>query len=155
MILSDRASGLLTALFGGVILLYARTFPPMPGQPVGPSLFPMVVGAGMLVFGLTLALTSAERDARWIQLDDWTRAPRRVFNFALVVFDVVFYAFALESLGFFITAIAFLSILFFAFGVARRWIVPLAAGVTLAIHYAFYTVLRVPLPWGVLGGIAW
>jgi hypothetical protein len=23
------------------------------------------------------------------------------------------------------------------------------------IHYAFYTLLRVPLPWGVLEGIAW
>jgi putative tricarboxylic transport membrane protein len=25
----------------------------------------------------------------------------------------------------------------------------------LAIHYAFYKLLRVPLPWGVLQGIAW
>jgi putative tricarboxylic transport membrane protein len=155
MILSDRASGLLTAFLGSVILLYARTFPPMPGQPVGPSLFPMMVGAGMSIFGVTLVLTSAKRDARWIQLDDWTRAPRRLVNFALVVFAVVFYAFALEPLGFFLTAIAFLSVLFLAFGVTRRWILPLAAGVTLAIHYGFYTVLRVPLPWGVLGGIAW
>ncbi len=40
--------------------------------------------------------------------------------------------------------------LFLAFGVARRWILPLAASVTLVIHYAFYSLLRVPLPWGVL-----
>jgi putative tricarboxylic transport membrane protein len=25
----------------------------------------------------------------------------------------------------------------------------------LVIHYAFYKLLRVPLPWGVLQGIAW
>ena len=32
---------------------------------------------------------------------------------------------------------------------------PLAAGVTLALHFAFYTLLHVPLPWGWLEGIAW
>ena len=32
---------------------------------------------------------------------------------------------------------------------------PLALVVTLVIHYAFYKLLRVPLPWGVLQGIAW
>jgi putative tricarboxylic transport membrane protein len=155
MRLNDRALGLLIAMFGIAVLLYARTFPPMPGQPVGPSLFPMVIGGGMAIFGITLAFTGAERSARWIQIDDWVRNPRMVFNFALVVFDVVFYALALEWLGFFITAIAFLAALFLAFGVTRRWILPIAAGVTLAIHYGFYTLLRVPLPWGVLGGIAW
>ena len=155
MTLSDRASGLLTALVGLAIFLYARTFPPMPGQPVGPSLFPMVIGGGMVIFGLTVAFTGPARNAPWIRFDDWVRRPRLVFNFALVVFDVVFYALALDWLGFFITAIAFLGVLFLAFGVARRWILPLAASVTLVIHYAFYTLLRVPLPWGVLGGIAW
>jgi putative tricarboxylic transport membrane protein len=39
--------------------------------------------------------------------------------------------------------------------VPRLRIVPLALIVTFAIHYAFYTLLRVPLPWGVLEGIAW
>ena len=33
--------------------------------------------------------------------------------------------------------------------------VPLALAVTLVIHYAFYKLLKVPLPWGVLQGIAW
>ena len=32
---------------------------------------------------------------------------------------------------------------------------PVAIVVTLVIHYAFYKLLQVPLPWGVLQGIAW
>jgi putative tricarboxylic transport membrane protein len=33
--------------------------------------------------------------------------------------------------------------------------IPIALIMTLAIHYAFYKLLRVPLPWGVLMPIAW
>ena len=33
--------------------------------------------------------------------------------------------------------------------------IPAALVMTLLIHYAFYKLLRVPLPWGVLQPIAW
>jgi len=156
MKLSDTLSGVLTLLVGLAVVAHARTFPPMPGQAVGPSLFPTVVGAGFVGFGAALAWAGTRtRRARWIELDEWVRRPRMVANFALVIADVVFYAVAVDWLGFFITASAFLSVLFLAFGVRRARIGPLAAIVTLGLHYGFYTLLRVPLPWGLLGGIAW
>jgi putative tricarboxylic transport membrane protein len=31
----------------------------------------------------------------------------------------------------------------------------LAAGITMVVHYGFYSLLRVPLPWGVLTPWAW
>ncbi len=49
----------------------------------------------------------------------------------------------------------YLATLFGVFGVRSRWIVPLAIVVTLVIHYAFYKLLRVPLPWGILERFAW
>jgi putative tricarboxylic transport membrane protein len=49
----------------------------------------------------------------------------------------------------------FLSALFVAFGVRRIWIAPVALVATIVIHFGFYTLLRVPLPWGVLEAIAW
>jgi putative tricarboxylic transport membrane protein len=156
MKLSDTVSGLLTLIVGLAVVVHAWTFPAMPGQPVGPSLFPVLVGAGMALFGAMLAFTGARtRAVPWLAFDDWVRKPAMVRNFALVIAAVVFYAAAVDRLGFFITAIAFLAVLFLAFGVSRRWIAPVAVAVTLAIHYSFYTLLRVPLPWGVLGGIAW
>jgi putative tricarboxylic transport membrane protein len=156
MRLSDTISGLLTLIVGLAVVAYASSFPTMPGQSVGPSLFPTLVGGAMALFGAALLFSGAQRRGTpLIAFDDWVRRPRMVFNFAVVVADVIFYALAVEWLGFFITAIIFLSVLFFAFGVRPTRIVPLAAAVTFALHYGFYTLLRVPLPWGLLGGIAW
>ena len=32
---------------------------------------------------------------------------------------------------------------------------PIAVVATLVVHFAFYQLLRVPLPWGLLQGVAW
>jgi putative tricarboxylic transport membrane protein len=45
--------------------------------------------------------------------------------------------------------------MFAVFRVRARWIAPLAVVVPLGIHYAFYKLLHVPLPWGVLEKFAW
>ena len=155
MKLSDTIAGLLTAALGIAVAASASTFPAMPGQPVGPALFPGVIGVALVLLGVTLTVAGARTRARWIEFDAWARRPRMVVNFALVIADLVFYALAVDRLGFLITAVAFLSILFLAFGVRRTRIVPLAIAATFAIHYGFYTLLRVPLPWGPLEGIAW
>jgi putative tricarboxylic transport membrane protein len=156
MKLSDALSGVLAAILGIVLAGYSQTLPPMPGQSIGPGLFPTIIGAGLMVFGSTLAISRATHGrAAWVMFDEWVRRPRMTANFVLVFADLVFYALAVNLLGFFITAVIFLSVLWFAFGVRRRVILPMAIAVTLTIHYMFYSVLRVPLPWGLLGGIAW
>jgi putative tricarboxylic transport membrane protein len=155
MKLSDTLSALLTLIFGTAIVVVARTFPAMPGQTIGPALFPTLIGVGLILCGLALVLSGGWRGSPWLQADDWVHRPRMVLNFGLVFVDLVFYALAVGRLGFFITAVIFLSVLMLAFGVRRVRIVPLALAVTMVIHYAFYSLLRVPLPWGVLEGIAW
>jgi putative tricarboxylic transport membrane protein len=154
----DILSGAFLLVFGAVIAFYARTFPATPGQNIGPGLFPMLIGAGLAVSGLLLVWTGwRERapGARWAELEDWLRRPRMALNAALVVGALVFYALAVDTLGFFLTGFLLLGTLFMAFGVRRRWIAPIAAAATLGIHFAFYTLLRVPLPWGWFEGIAW
>jgi putative tricarboxylic transport membrane protein len=154
--LSDVASGLLAAAVGLAVALHARTFPPMPGQPVGPSLFPLVVGIGLAAAGAGLIVAGMRLPrGPLVAFDEWVRQPRMIGNVALVVTDLLFYALAVNSLGFLFTAVIFLAALFLGFGVRRTRILPAALAVTLAIHYVFYTLLRVPLPWGVLEGIAW
>ena len=154
MKISDLLAGLLSVGAGLLIAGYASTFPPMPGQPVGPGLFPTVVGCGFILFGAALAV--AGRGSRpLLVVEPWAARPRAIGSFALVVGVLLFYAATVHALGFFVTAFLGLAVLFFAFGVRPAWIAPIAVLVTAVIHYGFYTLLRVPLPWGVLEGVAW
>jgi len=156
MKLSDTGAGLLVLTLGGAVVLYARTFPPMPGQNVGPSFFPTCVGLGLVLVGLVLAAGGLRPPRRaWLEIDDWVRSRRLTANFALVVADLVFYALAVDALGFFLTGFSFLAVLFVAFGQRLGRAGLLAAAATFVVHYGFYTVLRVPLPWGILRGLAW
>jgi putative tricarboxylic transport membrane protein len=169
MKLADALSGLLAALAGIAVVLHALTFPPMPGQPVGPSLFPIAIGTGLILAGAALMLAAVRGPAsaarppsavrrplsEFVEFDAWARRPRMVANLLVVIADLSYYAIAVEALGFLITSVVFLAVLFLAFGVRRARILPFAVAVTLVIHYGFYTLLRVPLPWGVLEAVAW
>ena len=156
MRLNDTLSGLLLLLFGTCVVVDARTFPASPGQSIGPGLFPILIGVGLVLCGVVLLWSGRrQRGGRWLEFEEWVCQPRRALNAVLVVGALIFYALAVETIGFFITAIVLLAVLFLAFGVRRRWIAPLAVGVTLGLHISFYSFLRVPLPWGWLEGMAW
>ena len=157
MQLSDRLSGLLAMALGLAVALYARTFPPMPGQDIGPSLFPTLIGLGFVGFGAWIALADLRVRDRgpWIRFDAWTGRPRMVANALVVVVAMIAFIAIVTPLGFFLTSAVFLAGLIVAFGGSRMGAIPTAVLVTLVIHYAFYTLLRVPLPWGVLQGVAW
>jgi putative tricarboxylic transport membrane protein len=128
----------------------------MPGQDIGPSFFPTVIGVCLALVGAVLARSGwTRRNTPPLDVSPVRVTPRALARIALVIGVLIVYAVIVETLGFLLTGILFLSILFAGFGVRRTWIVPLAIGVTVAMHYGFYTVLRVPLPWGVLEAIAW
>lgn len=152
---NDTCWGLLVLFFGGVILFHTRNFPDMPGHQIGPALFPRIIACGLLLCGLVLVWSGRRQGAPWFEADDWVRRPRTILDVALVIGALIFYALVVEVAGFFITGLVILAALFLAFGVPARWLAPLAIGVTLALHFGFYTLLRVPLPWGWLEGMAW
>jgi putative tricarboxylic transport membrane protein len=153
---SDTAAGLIVTALGLGVAGYARTFPPMPGQDIGPSFFPVIIGVGLVVFGLTLAF-SGQRQAgsAHVAFDEWVRRPRAARNAALVAGMLAFYVTSADALGFLPAAAVLLVVLWLALGARGRWLAPLALGIALFVHYAFYTVLGVPLPWGLLDPIAW
>ncbi len=161
MKLNDAIWGGLSVLLAAALLLHVRTFPTIPGQQYGPALFPGVIAVGLLICGVGLILKGvASRDAhgaerRWMVFDPWTRSRPQLVRLTAVVAVNLLYVFFSDRLGFIVTGIIYLGVLFVAFRVRKRWIVPLAVGLTLLIHYAFYRLLRVPLPWGLLQGVAW
>jgi putative tricarboxylic transport membrane protein len=160
--LNDAVWGVLFALLGMVILWHVQGFPRIPGQDVGPGLFPGVLAAALMVCGAILIFTglkakraAAGAAAAWAVLPGWLRAPPQLLAFAVLVGVNVFYLLVVDRLGFVLTAFVYLSALMWVLRVRPALVVPLALVMTLAIHYAFYKLLRVPLPWGVLQGIAW
>jgi putative tricarboxylic transport membrane protein len=159
--LNDAVWGALLIALGGAVLLHVQRFGTIPGQQYGPAIFPGLIAVGLAICGVLLigsGLAARARDvatARWVTLGPWIRSRRHVFAFALTLGVNVFYILLVDKLGFIPTGIVYLAVLFAAFGVRLRWILPLAVVMTLAIHTAFYKLLRVPLPWGVLEPYLW
>jgi putative tricarboxylic transport membrane protein len=161
MKLNDAVWGALLIFFSAAILVHVQGFPTIPGQKVGPALFPGGLAVGLavcavllIVKGVAARAAGGER-AHWLELDDWTRSRRHLRAFVAVIGVNVFYILLVDTLGFILTGTVYLALLFIVFGVRKKLVVPIALVVTLVIHYAFYKLLRVPLPWGVLQGVAW
>lgn len=162
MKLNDAVWGALLLLFGAVVLVHVQSFPMIPGQHVGPALFPGIIAAGLGVCGLLLVFkgladrkVAAGPDDAWVSFAPWMRQGHYVLAFLLTIGVNVFYIFAVDYLGFIIVGVIYLSVLFWIFGATRKWILPIAIVTTLVIHYAFYRLLKVPLPWGLLQGLGW
>ena len=129
----------------------------MPGQTFGPGLFPTLIGAGLILSGLGLIVSRVRSGERQpvIEVDAWVRNPRLLFDFALVVGGLLFYILFSEDLGYFIAAPIALAAFLFATGTRPLVVLPVAVIVPPLMHYIFYTLLKVPLPWGVLTRYAW
>src|SRR3954447_23306010 len=157
MKLNDAILGALLAALGAAVLVAIQGYPKIPGQPVGPALFPGLIAAGLCVAGVLLVARGwRERAAQpWLAWDDWVRSPRHGVALAVLLGSVLFYILAADKLGFLITAALILAALFLVLRVPPPRALLIALVAALLIHFAFYKLLRVPLPWGVLKGVAW
>jgi putative tricarboxylic transport membrane protein len=152
MKINDAIFGAVLLLLGIVILVHVQSFPTIPGQQYGPGLFPGTAAAGLVVCGVLLVISGLREraGARWIEFAPWTRSRAHVVAFGAIVLGVVAYILWADALGFLVIAPLLLFAWFLALGVApvRATIAALVA--TAVIWYAFYKLLRVPLPWGLL-----
>lgn len=122
----------------------------MPGQKFGPALFPGLVAAGLVVCGMVLIAQGLRRSAPLITLPEWVRHPRPRAGVLSVLLGLLAYIALADTLGFHLVGMPLLIVWMRVLG--ARWSSALPIGVigTLVIHLAFYKLLRVPLPWGVL-----
>jgi len=157
MKLNDAIFGLLLAILGITILITIQPFPKIPGQQVGPALFPGLIATGLCIGGLILMVQGwrVRSSVPWLALDDWVRSPRHVLGFVTLVASVVFYILVSEQLGFLFSATLILTALLYVLRVPLGKSVLIAVIASLLIHFAFYKLLRVPLPWGVLVNHSW
>jgi putative tricarboxylic transport membrane protein len=161
MQLSDRTTGLTLIGVGALAIYGASRLPPMPGQDIGPSVFPTVIGFGLALCGALIALgigrsfeEEAEADLAANQApEEQTRsATSRFYGLrALVpVALLLFYVIAADAVGF--VPIAAIIIFTVAFALGANWKHGLALALIAppVIHLLFSKLLRVPLPIGIL-----
>jgi putative tricarboxylic transport membrane protein len=161
MKLNDAVWGVLLIALAAAVLIYVQRFGTIPGQQYGPAIFPGLVAVCLAICGVLLiggGLAARSRDATaagWVKFSPWIRSRRHIVALAATIGVNVFYILFVDKLGFIVTGIIYLGVLFAAFGVRRAWILPIAVVVTLVIHTAFYKLLKVPLPWGLLQRFIW
>ena len=157
MKINDAVLGVVLLALGVGVLWHVQSFPKIPGQNVGPALFPGIIAAGLIVCSLLLIVSGLRTRPRaaWVEGLPWMRSPRHVAAFATLVLSTVAYILLSTSVGFLIVASLGLFAMLVAFGVRSGVAIIVAIVGTIVIWYAFYKLLRVPLPWGVLQGIAW
>jgi putative tricarboxylic transport membrane protein len=156
MKINDAFFGALLLLLGVVILVHVQSFPTIPGQEVGPALFPGVVASGLAVCGALLILGGYRKRSteRWYETAEWMRSGRHAMSFVAIVGGVAAYVLFAESVGFLLVAPVLLWTWFTVLGVRKRPAIIVALAASVVIWYAFYKLLRVPLPWGWLTGVA-
>ena len=154
---NDAVFGAVLLLLGIAVLVHVPAFPQIPGQQVGPALFPGLIAVGLVVCALMLIVNGVRHRATepWFDRRDWTRSRRHIGAFFVTIGAVVAYIALADNLGFLIVGPLVLVALFLAYGVRPVTAIIVAIVVTLVIHYAFYKLLRVPLPWGVLTRFAY
>jgi putative tricarboxylic transport membrane protein len=158
MRLPDRVTGLFLVGLGAAAAYGGWLLPPVPGQPVGPNVFPLVIGTGLALCGLAIAFGighSFEEEEELIPVEGGQPKPAppgRLYGLRALLPPalLLFYVFAADRLGFIITAAIMVYVTSTALGAKWKLALPLAALSPFAIHLIFGKLLRVPLPAGLL-----
>jgi putative tricarboxylic transport membrane protein len=157
---SDRVSGFLLTALGAVTYYGGSLLPPVPGQQVGPSAFPMVIGAALVICGILITLgvgksfEEAEKIVVSIDGSAQAAAPEQTLPWTQKLqvlvppLCVLLYALVSEKVGFWLTIAIIVS--FMAWSMKAKWqhIVWLVLLAPPFMHLIFYKLLRVPLPRG-------
>ena len=152
MRINDAVFGVVLLALGVAVFWHVQSFPKIPGQNVGPALFPGIVAVGLIASGLLLIVSGARARPRSALFEGmpWMRSRRHVAALATLVLATIAYIFFSTSVGFLIVASLGLFAMLVAFGLRPVPAAVVAIVGTIVIWYAFYKLLRVPLPWGVL-----
>lgn len=146
----DLRVGIALVMLAAAVLWSAQAFPVVPGQQLGAGFLPKLVGAGLLLCGLGLVARSLRGKA----YDDLVAAPssswRDIASALLILASIAAYIALADKLGFLLVAPLCLLAVFRVLQVGWGPAIGFALGGTLLVHLAFYKLLRVPLPWGVL-----
>ncbi len=156
MKINDAVAGAVLFMLGLAVLVHVQAFPRIPGQQVGPALFPGAIACGLMLCALLLMASGLRQHPRqpWVAGLPWWSSRRHVVAFFAVIGVTLGYVLLATTLGFFIVGPLALVILFLILGVRPVPALVIALVAAAAIWFVFYKLLRVPLPWGVFTKLA-
>ncbi len=154
---NDSVFGLILIAFAIAEIAYTRTFPRLHGQDYGPDLFPIMIGAGLMLFGAVLTVRGWAKRATQpvVVVGDWAQNRDNVINVVILLGSIGFYIIFSNWLGFIPSALLIQSVLLLRLGSSLVTSVIIAVISTMVIHTLFAKLLLVPLPWGLLLPVAW
>ncbi|BCB17972.1 tripartite tricarboxylate transporter TctB family protein [Bosea sp. ANAM02] len=152
---NDTIVGATFIVLAAIMIALTFSFPAFPGQNYGPSLFPRILGTGIILCSLLLILRERRlaTPVPWLVLADWVRQPRNIASFGLMLAAMLFYLLASDALGFIPCAFLIQIVLFLWFGVRPVTAVVVAVAMTALVHWFFSSMMLVPLPRGILDSV--
>jgi putative tricarboxylic transport membrane protein len=160
MHLSDRVTGSALIVLGALAIYGASKLPPMPGQDIGPSVFPTVIGAGLGLCGAMIALgigrgfeEKAGAEIASLHGELPADAPQSRFHGLRALIPIallLFYVVAADAIGFVPIAAVIVGTMALSLGANWKHGLALALIAPPIVHLLFSKLLRVPLPIGIL-----
>lgn len=147
---NDIVIGIAFVLIGALAVFQARTFPAMPGQMVGPSTFPTIIGCGFLIGGAILIakyMLAGEAAPLLVANQGWLKK-KRVLGFLLLMLGSLVFAIWIEEIGFVPGGIILALALLWLEGYRQPLILGCAALFVVVVYYLLSQQLNVPLPAG-------
>jgi putative tricarboxylic transport membrane protein len=146
MRLGNRVWGTILCAVGVYYLIEGVNLPPAAiGDPLGPLVFPTILGLSMVACGVCLALRPGPRT-------DQAVLSRRTFPQVLLLFFLLLlYSLAIPWMGYLFSTFIFVFITAFLMG-ERSWAkgAAISAVFSAGIFFLFVRVLTIPLPLGLL-----
>ncbi|MDO9411419.1 MAG: tripartite tricarboxylate transporter TctB family protein [Pseudolabrys sp.] len=160
MRLSDRITGGFLVILGSGTAYAGSLLPPVPGQQVGPNVFPLVCGSLVAICGLLIALRVGAHFEEEAEADfsahggviESELPQSRLYKLRVLIPPalLLFYVLVVERLGFIPTAAIIAFAVAVTLGARLKLAIPVALLAPIGVHLIFFKLLRVPLPDGLL-----
>ncbi|RPJ43021.1 MAG: tripartite tricarboxylate transporter TctB family protein [Deltaproteobacteria bacterium] len=151
MRLGNRVWGIILCAVGIYYLIEGINLPPAAiGDPLGPLVFPTILGLSMIGCGVWLAVRPGPRTNQPV-------LSRRTFPQVLLLFALLLlYSAAIPWMGYLFSTSLFVFLTSFLMG-ERSWFKGVAISVIFSagIFFLFIRVLTIPLPLGFLETLGW
>jgi putative tricarboxylic transport membrane protein len=146
---NDLISGVIIIALAVVMITLTLSFPPFPGQKYGPSLFPRLLGGGLIVCGALLILRHLRHNTGpALTVAPWFSEPWRIVSFGLMLIVPLLSILLWDRIGFVPVAFVSLAALFLWFRTRPATAILAAVTGTILLQLFFGKIMRVPLPPG-------